>query len=95
MTGEPKAHQQLRAGVWREVTAPRAEFEEEKDVLNLFSSGDAKEVRMKNSAGDDFLALSVRIGTVQGKETLSGKQMEGVMKVREEEVPKVGGDGGG
>ena len=95
MTGEPKAHQQLRAGVWREVTAPRAEFEEEKDVLNLFSTGDAKEVRMKNSAGDDFIALSVRIGTVQGKETLSGKLMEGVMKVREEEVPKVGGDGGG
>ena len=95
MTGEPKALQQLRAGAWREVTAPRAEFEEEKDILNLFSAGDGKDVRMRNSAGDDFIALSVRIGTVSGKETLSGKLIEGVMKVRDDEVPRPGGGGGG
>ncbi|MEO7454465.1 MAG: hypothetical protein ABIV13_06855 [Fimbriimonadales bacterium] len=95
MTGEPKAIQQLRAGTWREVTAPRAEFEEEKETLNLFSSGEGKEVRMRNSAGDDFIALSVRMGTASGKETLSGKGVEGVAKVRDDEVPRPGGGGGG
>jgi hypothetical protein len=85
----------LRAGTWRELTAPRAEFEEEKEILNLFSSGDAKEVRMRNSAGDDFIALSVRMGTTSGKETLSGKGVEGVAKVRDDEVPRPGGGGGG
>lgn len=94
MTGEPKALQQLKAGSWREVSAPRAEFEEEKEILNLFSSGDGKDVRMKNSAGDDFIALSVRIGTTSGKETMSGKGIEGVMKVRDDEVPRPGGRGG-
>jgi lipopolysaccharide export system protein LptA len=93
MTGEPKALQQLRAGTWREVTAPRAEFEEEKEILNLFSNGDSKDVRMRNSAGDDFIALSVRMGTTSGKETLSGKGIEGVMKVRDEDVPRPGGGG--
>ncbi|MDQ2985435.1 MAG: hypothetical protein M3R13_01780 [Armatimonadota bacterium] len=94
MTGEPKALQQLRSGTWREVTAPRAEYEEEKEILNLFSSGEGKDVRMKNSAGDDFIALSVRIGTIPGKETMSGKGIEGVMKVRDDEVPRAGGGGG-
>jgi lipopolysaccharide export system protein LptA len=94
MTGEPKAIQQLQGGIWREVTAPRAEFEEEKEILNLFSMGDSKEVRMRNSAGDDFIALSVRMGTTSGKETLSGKGIEGVMKVRDDDVPRAGGGGG-
>lgn len=94
MTGQPKALQQLKAGTWREVTAPKAEFEEEKEILNLFSSGDTKEVRMRNSAGDDFIALSVRIGTTSGRETLSGKAMEGVMITRDEDVPRPGGGGG-
>jgi len=93
ITGEPKALQQLRAGTWREVTAPRAEYEEEKELLYLFSSGDAKEVRMKNSAGDDFIGLSVRLGTTPGKETMTGKGLEGVMKVHEDEVPRSGGGG--
>ena len=93
MTGQPNALQQLRAGTWREVTAPRAEFEEEKEILNLFSNGDSKDVRMRNSAGDDFIALSVRMGTTSGKETLSGKGIEGVMKVRDEDVPRPGGGG--
>lgn len=94
ITGEPKALQQLRAGSWREVTAPRAEYEEEKEILSLFSVGEGKEVTMKNSAGDDFIGKSVRIGTKPGKETLSGIALEGVMKVREDEVPRTGGGGG-
>jgi lipopolysaccharide export system protein LptA len=94
MTGEPKALQQLRAGSWREVTAPRAEYEEEQEILNLFSSGEGKDVRMKNSAGDDFVAFSVRIGTTSGKETMFGKGIEGVMKVRDDEVPRASGGGG-
>lgn len=94
ITGEPKALQQLRAGTWRELTAPRAEYEEEKEILALFSSSDDKDVKMKNSAGDDFIAKSVRIGTTPGKETLFANGLEGVMKVREDEVPRTGGGGG-
>jgi len=93
ITGEPRALQQLRAGTWRELTAPRAEYEEEKELLSLFSAGEGKDVHMKNSAGDDYIAKNVRVGTTPGKETFSGNGVEGVMKVREDEVPRTGGGG--
>jgi lipopolysaccharide export system protein LptA len=94
ITGSPKAVQQLRNGLWREVTAPRAEYEEEKELLSLFSSGEGKDVKLKNSAGDDFVAVSVQITTTSGKERMTGKGIEGVMKVREDEVPRTAGGGG-
>lgn len=93
VTGSPKAIQRLLAGSWRELTAPRAEYEEESEILSLFSSGEGKDVHMKNSAGDDFIARSVRVGTKPGKETLSGNGIEGVMKAREEDLPRTGGGG--
>jgi hypothetical protein len=91
ITGSPKATQQLAGGSWREVIAPRAEYEEEKELLSLFSNGNSKDVRLRNSAGDEFVALSVQIVTTSGKERMSGKGIEGVMKVRDQEIPRSGG----
>jgi lipopolysaccharide export system protein LptA len=90
MTGAPKARQELRAGSWREITAPTAIYEEEKELLTLISSAGGRDVRMKNSAGDDLMAETLVISTVEGKEKMSGTRIEGVMKVKEGE----GGGGG-
>ncbi|MER3466043.1 MAG: hypothetical protein C4340_02360, partial [Armatimonadota bacterium] len=56
----------------------------------------AQEVRLKNSQGDDFVAEEVEISTVEGNESVRGKNVSGVMPVRESEVRGGrGGSGGG
>ncbi len=86
ITGSPKAHQDLASGAWREVTAPMAVYEEEKEILTLLSVNQGKDVRMKNSNGDDFLAETVIISTVQGKEKVTASHLEGSMTVKEEQT---------
>lgn len=90
LTGSPRAFQELKAGAWREIAAPSAVYEEEKELLTLNSSPGGKEVRMKNSNGDDLRAESVVISTVQGQERVVAKHIEGTVIVRDEE----GGGGG-
>src|SRR6185436_7978450 len=77
MTGSPKARQELRAGSWREITAPTAIYEEEKELLTLKSGEGGRDVRLKNSAGDDLVAESLAISTVEGKERMTGVKVEG------------------
>lgn len=105
VTGSPKARQELKAGTWREITAHRAVYEEEADLLTLFSEGDGQGVRMTNSAGDDLVAETITVSTVEGSERLTGTRISGVMKVSEEDIgggspppkpgEKKGGGGGG
>lgn len=95
VTGNPKARQELPDGEWREITAPRALYDQEREVLTLLSrTPGAQEVRLKNSHGDDFVAEEVEISTVEGNESVRGKNVSGVMPVRESEV-RGGGSGGG
>jgi hypothetical protein len=97
VTGNPKARQELPEGAWREITAPRVLYDQEKELLTLLSrTPGAQEVRLKNSRGDDFLAEEVVISTVEGNESVRGKNVTGVMPVRENEVRggRTGGGGG-
>jgi hypothetical protein len=95
VTGSPKARQDLPGGEWREITAVRAAYDLEAETLTLFSGAPgAQDVRLKNSAGDDFVAEEVVISTVEGNETIRGKNVSGVMPIREEEVKKQGSGGG-
>lgn len=84
ISGSPRARQQLRAGSWRELTAPKAIYEEEKELLTLLSEVGGRDVKMTNSAGDSFTAEKLEISTVEGQERLSGTRLEGVIKVKEE-----------
>lgn len=98
VTGNPKARQELPEGEWREITAPKAVYDQEREVLTLLSrTPGAQEVRLRNSKGDDFVAEEVEISTVEGNESVRGKNVSGVMPVRENEVRggRAGGGGGG
>lgn len=96
VTGNPKARQELPDGEWREITAPRALYDQEREMLTLVSrTPGAQEVRLRNSRGDDFVAEEVEISTVEGNETVRGKNVSGVMPVKESEVRRGGGSAGG
>jgi len=93
ITGSPRARQQMRAGSWREITGPKAIYEEEKEILTILSTDGGRDVRMKNSAGDDLMAQKLVISTTEGKEKMTGTLIEGVMKVRDDELDREGGGG--
>ncbi len=83
--GSVKAHQDLTEGVWRELTAPRAVYLEDEELLTLKGAEGKKEVRMVNSIGDDLIAEEVTIYTEQGNETLTAKKPEGVLILPKEQ----------
>ncbi|GIV01987.1 MAG: hypothetical protein KatS3mg015_0817 [Fimbriimonadales bacterium] len=95
VTGKPKARQDLPGGEWREIAAVRAVYDLEAETLTLLSGAPgAQDVRLRNSAGDDFVAEEVVVSTVEGNETIRGKNVSGVMPIREEEVKRQGTGGG-
>jgi hypothetical protein len=83
--GPLKARQDLTEGVWRELTAPSATYLEEEELLIFKSAEGKKEVRMVNSIGDDLVAEEVTIYTVQGNETLTAKNPEGILMLPKEQ----------
>lgn len=96
-TGNPWARQQLGPDAWRTLTAFKALYDGEKELLDLLSKGsDKKDVHMKNSLGDDFLADTIQVSTKEGVDKMSGKGLQGVYVPQEDEdLPKTGGSGGG
>ncbi len=88
ITGNPKARQEIGDGEWREISAPLAIYEEEKEILTLLSEGKGQDVRMTNSNGDDLMGEMIVISTEQGNEKITGTRMVGVMKIDEEEETK-------
>lgn len=104
ITGSPVARQELRNNAWREITGPRAIYEEEKEILTLMSTPGLREVVMKNSLGDEFHVETLVISTKEGDERITGYGAEGSLRVREEELgggekagtgKEGGGKGGG
>jgi hypothetical protein len=93
MTGSPKARQELPEKAWREITAPMVIYEEDKELMTMLSGEGTKDVRMKNSLGDDLLAETIVISTKEGDERITGTRIEGVMKIDESKPPP--GSGGG
>jgi len=103
ITGSPVARQELRNNAWREITGPRAIYEEEKEILTLKSTPGMREVVMKNSLGDEFHVETLVISTKEGDERITGYGAEGSLRLREEEIggetpgarKEGGGKGGG
>lgn len=58
------AYQKFEDGRWwRQVTAPEAHYDGEKDMLDLLGDTSKRQVHMKNSIGDDVKAITARMST--------------------------------
>ena len=58
------AYQKFEDGRWwRQVTAPEAHYDAEKDMLDLLGDTSKRQVRMKNSIGDDVQAIAATMST--------------------------------
>lgn len=96
ITGSPWAYQTLPQNEWRKLWAHRATYNGETEVLDLFSQEGKKDVRMQNSLGDDFLALTITVSTAEGEDKMSGKGLEGVYVPDDDDgIPPVRGNTGG
>ncbi|MDX2065642.1 MAG: hypothetical protein SFX74_07875 [Fimbriimonadaceae bacterium] len=75
--GSPQARQTLPGDRWRQFWTHRAEYDGEQELLKTFSRDKAFDCRMKNSIGDDLVALTFTIHTAEGDERFSGQRMKG------------------
>jgi hypothetical protein len=94
ITGSPQARQEMTGGRWRMIWAHHAEYDGEKDWLKLLSRKEERDARFKNSVGDDFKAFHFELSTKKDDDRMSGKGVQGVAQVREEDETG-GGTGGG
>lgn len=89
ITGAPQALQQLPEDAWRRVWAYRAVYDGEAETLLLESKGDERETRMKNSIGDDAVAVSITVSTKEDDDTMDAKKMKGVfMTLDDDDDPR-------
>lgn len=85
--GYPQGRQDLPQGRWRMVWAASADYDGEKDTLTLYSTPGKNDVRMKNSKGDDLIALTLTVSTKDDadEQEYSGRKVQGVGWVETEE----------
>lgn len=95
VSGNPQARQQLAMDEWRVVWAERGDWDGERDLLKLFSSGADKPVRMRNSLGDDYRAKEVTVSTKEGDDTVDAVGLTADLTVDEDELPNRGSGSGG
>lgn len=95
-TGSPNAFQQLSGDRWRHMWAFRAEFDGERDELQLFSQEEKRDVRFKSSLGDDLTAKWFRVLTKDDSDEWEGDDVVGKVYVDDEgELPRSNRGGGG
>lgn len=93
MTGNPFARQELGGLKWREIYASKANYDGEKEELKL-SSSPAQKVRMKNSIGDDLMAIFFIVSTKKGDDSMDAEGISGTVMIDDNDLPKKG-DGSG
>lgn len=93
-TGSPQARQQMAEGRWRQVWAYRAEYDGEREQLRLLSREETREVRMKNSLGDDLVARWFRFSTKEDEEDYEADDVTGYLNIRDDDdLPRRTGGG--
>ncbi|RYG25960.1 hypothetical protein EON82_05185 [bacterium] len=61
---DASAYQKFEDGRWwRQVTAPEAHYDGEKDMLDLLGDSSKRQVHLKNSIGDDIKAITATLST--------------------------------
>ncbi len=79
--GSPQGRQDLPSGRWRYVWSTTADYDAEKDELTLLSTQGKLDVRMKNSKGDDLVALDMTVSTKEDsdEEVYRGRKVTGTV----------------
>jgi lipopolysaccharide export system protein LptA len=92
LTENPFARQELGGLQWRELTAARAEYDGEAEVLVLRSAGE-RLVRLKNSVGDDLTATFIRVSTKKGEDVMDAENLKGTVMINDDDLPERPGGG--
>jgi hypothetical protein len=87
VTGSPQARQEMPGGRWRHVWAYRAVWNGQKNTILLESQKDRREVRVRNSLGDDLLARWFLASTREGDDSWEAEDIGGVVYPNEDDLP--------
>jgi hypothetical protein len=87
ITGSPQARQEMPGGRWRHLWAYRAVWNGQKNTILLESQKDRREVRVRNSLGDDLVARWFLASTREGDDSWEAEDIGGVVFPNEEDVP--------
>ncbi len=93
ITEKPQARQELPGGQWRMVWFHNGFYNGETDRLKMMSRANQKDVRMRNSIGDDLRALEAEVSTKKGEDFLNARGIEGIVGVDSDETPDKKGSG--
>lgn len=88
VTGSPQARQELTNGRWRHLWAFKADYNVETEILRTESAPDKREVRMKNSIGDDLVAKWLEVSTKEDDDSYDGEDVTGTFMADEDEIPR-------
>ncbi|MBX3096843.1 MAG: hypothetical protein KF812_08275 [Fimbriimonadaceae bacterium] len=95
VTGNPQARQNMGADGWRMMWAPQADYDGEREIMVMKSTGSGRQVRFINSIGDDLTAVQVEVSTREGDDAMSAKDVQGTVAIDEDEIPGRESTGGG
>jgi len=76
-TGQPQARQEMAGGRWRQLWAPTARYDRERETLRLEGPASPKAVRVKTSLGDDLRSVWFLASTKEGDDTWEAEGLEG------------------
>lgn len=86
VTGSPWARQQLGATDWRTISCFSAQYDGEREKLTLKSKADnVRDVRMRNSVGDDLMAFYLVVSTKKDDDEMEGEGVVGTLIYEEEQ----------
>lgn len=89
-TGDPQARQTFPSGAWRHGWATRADYDGEKETLNLTGRNpSAYDVRVRTSSGDDLQTTDAEMSTREdGEDDLATGRVKGSMMDAGDDDPR-------
>jgi len=88
ISGAPQGRQALQGNEWRHVWANHAFYDGEKETLKLISSTEKKDALMKNSLGDELMAVDILVSTKEDDDFVEATKSEGWIYSTQDEVPR-------
>lgn len=97
ITGNPQARQEMPDNGWRYVWSHHADYDAEKEILNLFSGPKSMDVILKNSLGDELFGTAGELSTKDDDDWYHFSTGKAKMTTRDEDIPTTDKDkkGGG
>jgi hypothetical protein len=88
ITGAPEAYQEFADGKrWRRVSSFWGIYDGEAETMRLESAPDKKEVKMKNSIGDDLIGQWFLVSTKEDDEEWEGEGVTGDVFADDDDIP--------